>query len=386
MKVLGFTSIRADYDLLSDLYKELDLDKSINFKVLVSGAHLSEEYGKGVRQIRKDEISILAEVESLISSNSKRSRLKTASIFLQNSIDIVQGYNPDLLIYAGDREDILSASMIGAYLQIPTAHLYGGDHVVDGHVDNPARHATSKLSSVHMVTLPEHKHRLMAMGEPEERIHVVGALSLDRIRKHSPMSRKGVLQHFGLSDQPYAIVIFHPQDREIGKSSKYLERIIDSLHKRGIFCFVGYPNTDPDNKEIIKLLQRKEDRGLIYVYKNLERNIFLSLYKNACIQVGNSSSGIIEAASIPLPVVNVGMRQKGRRAGKNVIFTGTSQDEIDQAIDRALSDSFRESIQEIENIYGDGKSVGRVHSLVKDIDFGKFLYKTEDPIEVANNQ
>ncbi|WP_263810675.1 UDP-N-acetylglucosamine 2-epimerase [Salinibacter pepae] len=386
MRVLGFTSIRADYDLLSGLYKKMDSDENMKFKVLVSGAHLSEEYGKSLSQIREDGVSILTEVESLISSNSKRSRLKTASIFLQNSIDIVRSYEPDLLIYAGDREDILAASMIGAYLQIPTVHLYGGDHVVDGHVDNPARHATSKLSSVHMVTLPEHKRRLMAMGESEERIHVVGALSLDRIRKHSPMSRKEVLQHFGLSDQPYAIVIFHPQDRELGESSKYLERIINSFHERGIFCFVGYPNTDPDNKNIIKLLERKESRGLVYVYKSLERNIFLSLYKNACVQVGNSSSGIIEAASIPLPVVNVGMRQKGRRAGKNVIFTGKSQDEIDQAIDRALSDSFRESIQEIENIYGDGKSIGRVHSIIKNINFDKFLYKTEDPIEVANNQ
>jgi UDP-hydrolysing UDP-N-acetyl-D-glucosamine 2-epimerase len=385
MEVLGFTSIKADYDLLSNLYKQINEDDDLKIKLLVSGTHLSETYGESVDKIRADEIDIIAEIETLISSNSKRSRLKTASIFLQNSIDIVQGYDPDLLVYAGDREDVLSASMVGAYLQIPTVHLYGGDHVTDGHVDNPARHATSKLSSVHMVSIPEHKRRLVALGEHPDRIHVVGAPSLDRIVEHDPMPREELLKRFGIDDQPYAVVIFHPQDREIKKSSLYLDRIVTSIHKKGLFCFVGYPNTDPGNKNIIQVLDRLRNSEMAKVYKNLDREIFLSMYKNACIQVGNSSSGIIEAASIPLPVVNVGKRQRDRKAGKNVIFTGTTQEDIDQAVDRALSESFRESIQDMKNIYGDGKSTKRVKRLIKEINVENFLYKTEDPLEVAQS-
>lgn len=385
MDILGFTSIRADYDLLSRLYRDLSADEDVKLKVVVSGAHLSSRYGKGLEEVKRDGIDVLVELETLVDSNSKRSRLKTASIFLQNSIDIVNEYDPDILVYAGDREDVLCASMIGAYLQIPTVHLYGGDHATDGHVDNPARHATSKLSSVHMVSIPEHKRRLVALGEDVERVHVVGAPSLDRIVEHDPMPREELLKRFGIDDQPYAVVIFHPQDREIKESSLYLDRIVSSLHKKDVFCFIGYPNTDPGNRNVIQVLEKFRNSDLAYLYKNLDREIFLSMYKNACIQVGNSSSGIIEAASIPLPVVNVGKRQRDRKAGKNVIFTGTSQEDIDQAIDRALSESFRESIQDMKNIYGDGKSTERVKRLIKEINFDDFLYKTEDPLGVAKS-
>jgi UDP-N-acetylglucosamine 2-epimerase (non-hydrolysing)/GDP/UDP-N,N'-diacetylbacillosamine 2-epimerase (hydrolysing) len=236
-----------------------------------------------------------------------------------------------------------------------------------------------------MVSIPEHKRRLVALGEHPDRIHVVGAPSLDRIVEHDPMPREELLKRFGIDDQPYAVVIFHPQDREIKKSSLYLDRIVTSIHKKGLFCFVGYPNTDPGNKNIIQVLDRLRNSEMAKVYKNLDREIFLSMYKNACIQVGNSSSGIIEAASIPLPVVNVGKRQRDRKAGKNVIFTGTTQEDIDQAVDRALSESFRESIQDMKNIYGDGKSTKRVKRLIKEINVENFLYKTEDPLEVAQS-
>ena len=381
MKLLGFTSTRADYDLLSHLYKKFDEDKGSKIELIVSGSHLSKEYGMSINQVCNDGIQILAKIQSLLAYDSKASRVKTSSIFLQNSIEHISKYNPDVLLYAGDREDTLCAAMIGSYLQVPSVHFYGGDHVTDGHVDNPVRHAISKLSSVHMVTLPEHKRRLMAMGEPEERIHVVGALSLDRFVEHKPDPRDALLEKFGLNDQPYALVIFHPQDREIGNSAEYLKRIVSTLRERGLLCFVAYPNTDPDNKSLIEILKEYDNRDKIYVYQSLKRDTFLSLYKNANIQVGNSSAGIVEAASIPVPVVNVGKRQTSRAAGQNVIFSGTSKEEIKTAIDRALSPSFIKSIQGIQNIYGDGKSTQRAFRIIKEVDLSEFLYKTEDPLD-----
>jgi len=383
MRILGFTSIRADYDLLSGLYKRIEGDDELELEVIVSGANMSSEYGGGADRVKSDGISVLAELETLISSDSKRSRLKTASIFLQNVISHVAKYSPDLLIYAGDREDVICAAMVGAYLQIPTVHFYAGDHVTDGHVDNPVRHATSKLSSVHMVTLPEHKQRLIAMGESPERIRVMGALSVDRLVSHDPLPRKTLLQKFDIDDQPYAVVIFHPQDREMGNSAEYLRRILSVLRERGLFCFVGYPNTDPDNISIKEVIKKCKKEDSFYVYKNMDQEMFLSVYKNASIQVGNSSSGIIEAASIPLPVVNVGMRQKNRKAGKNVIFSGTKKDDIKKSVEKALSDTFIESIKEMDNIYGDGRSIDEAYRLIRKIDLSKYLYKEEDPINIA---
>ena len=136
----------------------------MSLKLLVCGAHLSETYGYSVKLIEEDGMDILLKIESLIDSSSKTSRIKTASILLQNSIDIVAQYNPDLIIYAGDREEVLVGGMLGGYLKIPTAHFFGGDHVKDGHIDNQIRHSTAKLSSVHFVSIEEHKQRLIKTG------------------------------------------------------------------------------------------------------------------------------------------------------------------------------------------------------------------------------
>ena len=160
-KILAITGIRSDYDLMSSLYKKLNADPAINLKLLVGGAHLSSKFGRTVDLINQDGLKILQTVESLLDSDSSASRIKSASIFLQGAIDCVSSWNPDLIIYAGDREETWIGAMLGNYLEIPTVHFYGGDHTSTGHLDNPVRHAVSKLSTVHAVTLELHRRRLV---------------------------------------------------------------------------------------------------------------------------------------------------------------------------------------------------------------------------------
>ena len=148
-RILGMTSIRSDYDLMSGVYRRLARDPEVDFKLLVSGAHLSPAFGRSVELIRQDGLEILAEIETLISGDSKSSRLKTAAGLLTGALEVVRAYRPDILVYAGDREDVLIGATLGAFLDIPTVHFFGGDHAADGHVDNPVRHATSKLSTAH---------------------------------------------------------------------------------------------------------------------------------------------------------------------------------------------------------------------------------------------
>ena len=208
MKILALTSIRSDYDLLSPLYNLLDKDEGIDFKLLVSGAHLSKDFGHTIDQIVKDGFEILLEIETLIHSDTPKSRLKTASLLLQNSIDIVAKFTPDVLLYAGDREDVMVGALLGTYLNIPTIHFYGGDHEDDGHQDTYIRHATSKLSSLHFVSTFEHQQRLLALGESEKRIFNIGSISLDRLVdvKKTPINdsfTKNIPKNFSL-------LIFHP--------------------------------------------------------------------------------------------------------------------------------------------------------------------------------
>ena len=183
-KILAITGIRSDYDLMSGVFKLLRDDAAIDFRLLVGGAHLSQTYGHSIDAIERDGIPILCAVESLLDADTRRARLKSASIFLQGSIDVVANWAPELILFAGDREEVWIGAMLGTYLGIPTVHFYGGDHTVSGHVDNPVRHAASKLASVHIVTIDEHARRLEAMGERPDRIHVIGNLSLDNFVHH----------------------------------------------------------------------------------------------------------------------------------------------------------------------------------------------------------
>ena len=385
-KILALTMIRSDYDLMSPLFKLLDEDNDIELKLLVGGAHLSETFGYTVKQIEDDGFDILTRVESLLDSNSKSSRIKSFSILLQNSIDSIASYNPDMIIYAGDREDVMLGAMVGGYLEILTLHFFGGDHINDGHIDNPIRHAASKLSTAHFVALEQHKERLMAMGEPENRIFVTGNISLDKFVSFEADSIHEIKKYFEIQNgfDEFALLIFHPTLQDDEKPEVIFENILKTLKNKKINTFVSYPNVDPGNYEIRKVIDKYVQDENFTFYKNLDRKLFLSIYKNSKFILGNSSSGVCEAASIAIPALNIGTRQTGRYAEGNVMFVGSSKIEIENGINDVSDTDFQNSIKNMKNPYGNGNSARKAYNIIKDIDFGKLLLKIEDPLEVKN--
>ena len=385
MKILALTSIRSDYDLMSSVYQRLQDDPSIELKLLVCGAHLSPLYGHTVDNIEADGLSILLRLPTLVEGDdSAAARLVSATHMLQGSIDAVGKFAPDLIIYAGDREDVMVGALLGGYLSIPTLHFFGGDHAADGHIDNPLRHAASKLSTVHFVSIEEHKKRLMAIGEPEKRIHVIGSVALDKFVEHKAKPMADIYAQLWISVErqraQHAIVIFHPVAEEIESAGEYIRSITDVLLKRGFFVFVSTPNTDPGNLGIVKAMEQLAVYPQVYCYKSLERDTFLSLFKQARLIIGNSSAGILEAASIPIPAINVGRRQQGRLSNENVIFCDADHESIEAAVEKACSNSFAARVAAVENLYGDGKSAARAVELIKTIDFAALLQKKEDPL------
>jgi len=383
-KILAFSSIRSDYDLMSPLYRLLHEDKDIDFKIIVSGAHLSSSFGYSVEQIRKDGFEILLEIETLLGSDTGLSRAKSASLLFQNSLETIAKFNPDLMIYAGDREDVLIYSMIGGYLNIPTVHVFAGDHVEDGYIDNPIRHATSKLSTAHFVTLEEHKKRLVRMGEEPKRVFVTGNISLDKFVEFKPLEKQEIKKIFNIRNgfNEFALLIFHPVTEEIKNVDTYFENILKNLEERKINTFVSYPNVDEGNQKLVKVIERyKENENFIF-YKNLDRDIFMSIYKHSRFIIGNSSSGICEAASLKIPAINVGLRQTGRYAGENVLFCGTDYKEIGKNIDKAISENFLNELINLKNPYGDGNSAMKAYEIIKTIDFKSMIAKVEDPLKV----
>ena len=222
MKILALTSIRSEYDLMSPLFFKLNNDPDIQLKLLVGGAHNSTSFGYTCKNIKDDGFDILLEVESLLDTNSNSGRLKSASILLISSIDIVKSFAPDLIVYAGDREEVMIGALLGGYLGIPTLHLYGGDHAADGHIDNPIRHAVSKLSTCHFVSTQEHKQRLLQLKEPESRIFTIGSIALDKFRLID--AKSNIINEVASKaiKRPAAIFIYHP--------IKYLVLVVITLY------------------------------------------------------------------------------------------------------------------------------------------------------------
>jgi UDP-N-acetylglucosamine 2-epimerase (non-hydrolysing)/GDP/UDP-N,N'-diacetylbacillosamine 2-epimerase (hydrolysing) len=387
-KILAITGIRSDYDLMSSLYRKLSKTPEIDFQLLVGGAHMSQTYGHSIDLIRADGIKTLLCIESLIDGDSSVARLKTASIMLQGVIDSVASWRPDLIIYAGDREEVWIGALLGAYLEVPTVHFYGGDHTITGHVDNPVRHAVSKLSTAHFVATLEHKERLLAMGEDAQRIFVTGSLALDNFveKEPLPISILNERLQVDLPDSGYAIALFHPDPSEKSVAGQYMVNIIEATINSGIFVCIGYPNSDPASRDVINAIEKFRGHASVHIYKNLTRDDFIGLYKSARFIIGNSSSGIIEAASIPLPVINVGLRQRGRHAGLNVIFSDGDIDAIQSAIHDVQTEQFRNSLRGLVNPYGDGKSAKRALKILLDEDFNRNRLKVEDPLVTKLNK
>ena len=301
---------------------------------------------------------------------------------MQNSIDVVKGFDPDIIIYAGDREDVMMGALLGGYLGIPTIHFYGGDHVPDGNIDNPVRHAISKMSNLHCVSHKSHVERLIKLGEDPKSIHLIGSVALDKFINHKPLPLAKIKKYFNIKEgfNNFALLIFHPILEERDFAYKHFQNILEELIKFKINTFISYPNTDAGNRKIIEVISRYNDHHNFIIYKNLAREIFLSIFKNADFLIGNSSAGITEAASIPVPVINVGKRQLGRYADENVIFCSTTKSEINKAINHIKSPKFKDKMKHVKNSYGSGTSSQRALELIKSVDYKQYLYKKWDPL------
>jgi UDP-hydrolysing UDP-N-acetyl-D-glucosamine 2-epimerase len=257
--------------------------------------------------------------------------------------------------------------MAASYHHIPVVHVGGGDHAEDGNVDNPVRHAVSKLAHLHMATTPLSGQRLRAIGEEEWRINVVGASGLDRLVATPRMERAELDEALGVdwAGAPFVILLYHPTITDFDAARAHMEVITSVLRDSGLRVAAMSPNTDPGSDAVVAGLQEFAatcDRVKLFTF--LERKVFVNLLRHASALVGNSSAGILEAPTMGLPVVNIGQRQRDREHSTNVIFTDYDRDEIAGAIVRATSADFRQAIAGCETPYGDGKTSQRIAEIL----------------------
>ncbi|MDT2573629.1 UDP-N-acetylglucosamine 2-epimerase [Enterococcus raffinosus] len=364
-KIVIITGTRADYGIYRPVAKELVRD-GWDVSFLVSGMHLVTKYGYTMNLIEKDGFRIVHKVDSLFLENTRKNMARTTAIELNEFADNLSNEMPDFVLILGDRGEMLAAAVACLYLGIKCVHLHGGE--VSGTVDESIRHAISKLSNVHLVATEGSKERLIKMGEESWRINVVGAPRIDSILNDNLPDFDQVAEKYNLmiKSKNYILQLFHPVVTEYKDIERQVDNLIQSVKhlEYPIVCIL--PNSDAGG-DIIRKAYQAAGLTNIYFVTNFEPDEYLIVLKNAKILIGNSSSGIIEAASYGIPVVNIGSRQIGRERSENIIDTGTNTSEISGAIKRAITVS--NSIQDhpIVNVYGDGNSSKRVRKILNDI-------------------
>ena len=368
--ILGITGIRSEYDIMSSVFRSINRHPELELKLCVTGAHLSDSYGHTIDEIHKDGFVVVEEIESLINGDQPSSRVKGLAIQLQGLVQTVSRIKPDILLVLCDREEAMTTALVGAYMNIPVAHLCGGDRVI-GNVDDQIRHAVTKLAHMHFVTNSESAERIARLGEQPFRIFDVGNPGLDRILE-TPIIDAAELSrrlNFPIADGDKIILLIqHAISTEINQAYEQMKISLNAVRELGIKTILSYPNSDAGGQQMIRAICEYESLPFLHVSKNIPRIEFINVMRRASCLLGNSSSGIMEAQLLKLPVINVGNRQMGRLHAENVQFIPHDKNQICAAIKLAVYDqAYRDSLIECSNPYGDGKSSDRVAEILAQV-------------------
>jgi len=331
---------RADYELMRGVLDSIQKHPKLELGVIATGMHLSKRYGLTVRNIEADGFSIVARVGSVAMG---RSRCEMAMILGRTIVKMTNALSkvwPDIILVEGDRDEMLAGAIVGSHIGIPVAHVSGGD--VSGSIDDSIRHAITKLSHIHFPGTKLSANRIRQMGEEDWRIHMVGTPGIDfrlrAIRNKSAEAMKGVRID---SKKRTILVVQHPVVNEEANAADQMEETMEAVvneaeHHMNVVVFV--PNSDAGGEAMRNVVFHYSKLPFVRVCDNIRREQFLSLMSKCSAVVGNSSSGIIEAPSFGVPVINIGSRQKNRERAGNVIDVGYDRKEISRALSVALYD------------------------------------------------
>lgn len=371
-KIAVFTGTRAEYGLLYWLLKDIQADKDLRLQLLVTGMHLSPEFGETFHQIEKDGFVIDEKIEILLSSDSAVGIAKSMGLGVLGFADALSRLSPDALVILGDRFEALAAAQTAMILRIPVVHLHGGE-ITEGAYDDAIRHAITKLSYLHATSTEEYRQRVIQLGEAPERVFNVGAIGLDHLQRGTFLTVDELAKSLNFPlKQPFVVVTYHPVTLADEEPVSSFNAILDALDQEpSLQIILTYPNADDGGRKIIPLLEAyaaKQPERVLAI-PSLGQARYLSAIKHASAVIGNSSSGIIEVPSFDVPTVNIGMRQRGRLAAKSVLHCDATVDSISTCLKFALSRSYKDEGCSMDNPYGQGNASALVISMLKNMNF-----------------
>ncbi len=379
-RIAVVTTSRADYSHLYWPLRELAAHPGVELGVFVLGPHLSPEFGNTIAEIERDGFPIKARIECLLSSDTDTGMAKTIGIAILGLADALTAWRPDLLLLIADRYEMLAPASVALALRIPIAHIEGGE-VSQGAIDDHIRNALTKLAHIHFTSTQTARRRVIAMGEEPWRVHHAGAPSLDHMRRSALLDRAALEARLGLALTPPTLVAaWHPVTILRDTNAEADAFFAALAQTPGQLIFV-YPNADAGSHALIERTRAlAASRSNTHIYVNLDAITYWSLLAQADALLGNSSSGIMEAASFALPVVNVGMRQQGRERAPNILDAPAETEAIRTTIRHALSPQFRASLRGMANPYGNGTAAETITRVLTSVPLGNLLIKQPVPI------
>ena len=357
--VLFLTGSRADFGLMRSTLELLHADSRVRLGIIVTGQHMLQDCGMTVDEVDASGLPVVARINVDLDEGDGGAMARAIATTLVGVTEVLESHRPDVLLLLGDRGEMLAGALAALHMNIPVAHIHGGER--SGTVDEPIRHAISKLAHYHMTSTEDSKRRLVRMGELESSIFVTGAPGLDGLVVDAGISREEMYASQGLDPaRALALVVFHPVVQSASRAGDEMAGLLDAVGRQGLQALCLMPNSDAGNHAIRTVLLEYASAGPISIANHLPRDDFLRWMQVADVMVGNSSSGIIEAASFQLPVVNVGERQHAREHAGNVIDCDATSVEIEQALCRALA--LRGS--KFVNPYGNGDAGRKIVDLL----------------------
>lgn len=350
-RIALITTSRAEYGIQSRLIRMLQDDCDIDFKLVVSGSHLSEKHGMTWRHIEADGVAIAEKVDIGIDSTNSVSHIM--ALALVKFSDVLAGMKPDLVVLLGDRYEMLSAALACTINNIPIAHIHGGETTM-GAVDEVFRHSITKASYLHFTSCEEYRRRVIQLGEHPSRVFNVGSLGVENCRKFKLMTKHELEDSLGFKlGHRNVVVTFHPVTFERGAAVRQVDELLAALDEiREAEIVITHPNADAEGDAIAERFKDfAERRRNVHFFASLGACRYLSLVRHCDAVIGNSSSGIIEVPSFGVPTVNIGDRQKGRIMAESVLCCEPLRDKIHAAIEKAFSPTFVAKIIDAKNPY-----------------------------------
>lgn len=365
-KVCVVTGTRAEYGLLYPVLKKINNDSELSLQLVVTGTHLSPEFGYTISEIEKDGFNISSKIEILLSSDTSVGVCKSMGLANISFSETFDRLKPDIVILLGDRFETFCAASVATVCNIPIAHLHGGE-TTEGAFDEAFRHSITKMSYLHFTSTEAYRKRVIQLGEDPKRVFNVGALGVENIKRIKLLDKESLEKKldFNLNDKLF-LITFHPTTLEKNTSKNQFSEILKALDNFNAKLIFTKANSDKDGRIINYMIDEYvKNRNNAIAFKSMGILNYLSAMKYSSLVIGNSSSGIIEAPSFKIPTINIGDRQRGRIQAESVINSKPLYHDIRLAIERGISKEFNNYIKDMTNPYGNGNTSQKVIDIIK---------------------